>query len=172
MLVHDRYGRKNKHDRIPSKYFFYRFRADARYRSFFFDKLINMFSRHGKKKWARNLLYNMIDNDESVFFLPEYLYYILESLRPRYLNVKCRQGNRYFTAPIPATLPKTFMKALRFFKKAAMARKAEPLYARKIAGEFLDYLYWDNFNNHFYEDYVDTSNRSKHLKHFRIKKSY
>ena len=76
-----------------------------------------------------------------------------------------------YKAPIPATDTKSIMKAIRFFKKAVLRRSEETL-QEKIEYELLDYLFYWNYSNEFYNDYVGLTEKSLHMKHFRSKKKY
>jgi len=127
-------------DRAPNKYFYWHLRADPLFRSFFINKLISVFSKGGDKKRIRNIFYELFEAEED-YFSPDVLYYIINSLRPKYLNVVARRGRDIYKAPILATDTKSVMKGIRFFKKAVMARTFENTLIEKIQGEILEYLF-------------------------------
>lgn len=127
-----------------------------------------MFLPRVEKKKIRELFYKiMYDNNFSI----DIFYFIIESLRPQYINVIARRGRDIYRAPILASRTKSVMKAIKFFKKSVMARLDDSL-EEKIANEILDYLFWNGYKNAPFEEYTALSRRSKHLRHFRSKKIY
>jgi len=128
------------YDRVENKYFHWHLRADPLFRSFFINKLISVFSKGGDKKKIRNIFYELFEAEED-YFSPDLMYYIIMSLRPKYLNVIARRGRDVYRAPILASDTKSVMKAIRFFKKAVMARTFENTLIEKIQGEILEYMF-------------------------------
>lgn len=127
-----------KFDRVPFKYFYYYLRTDPLFGSYMLDKLINTFAKGGRKLVIRRLFYKILDDNQ---LSVDALYYIVETLRPTYLNVVARRGREIYRAPILASYHKSVMKAIKFFKKAVMSRSFEDSLEEKIANEILDYLF-------------------------------
>jgi ribosomal protein S7 len=128
------------YDRVPNKYFQYHLRADPLHRSFIIEKFVNAFAKHGEKKRIRALFYRLF-REEGIDASPDSLLFVVKSLMPKYLNVVARRGRIVYRAPIEASRPKSVMKAIKFFKFAALSRQTDLTIYEKIRGEFLDFMY-------------------------------
>ncbi len=171
LLVPDRTpGRIATYDRIPYKFFYLHYKCDPMFSSFLLDKIINTFTKHGdRKEKVRRLFYDIMRENG---YTPDTFYYVVETLRPRFINVIARRGREVYRAPITASRTKSIMKAIRFFKKAVMSRRYEKTFRQKIEAELREYLGWRGYKNKFFEEYVNVSKTSMHLQHFRSKRVY
>lgn len=129
-----------KHDRVPLKYFHYNHAVDPVYGSFIFNKLINAFSKNGKKRKIRKLFYDIIEENRPDLSAGAFIH-IIQSLKPAFINVKVRHGKLHSKAPIPASDVKATIKAIKFFKAAVYAHRHLDTLKEKIETEALDYLY-------------------------------
>jgi ribosomal protein S7 len=127
-------------DKAPARFYYYHLKCDPLHRSFIINKIICAFSKGGDKKRIRNVFYELFDYEKE-HLSPDAFYYIIMSLKPKYLNVLARRGREVYRAPILASSTKSTMKAIRFFKQAVMARTYEETLLGKIQGEMLDYMY-------------------------------
>jgi len=93
-------------------------------------------------------------------------------LRPGDINVAVRRGKLMLRVPIAASSVKSTMKAVRFFKLAALTRKYEKAFSDKILHELKEYFLFDGYLNKFYADYIDVSDNNRHMRHYRSKKMY
>lgn len=161
-------------DRLPEKYGYLRTRVDPVYSSFIFNKIIDAFSKHGKKKYVRNIFYDLISDEINPHckITIDTFYWVIQSLRPAQLNLKARRGRVVYTAPILASETKSIMKAIRFFKQSVLSRKEFTCLYDKVITELYDYVWWGGYVNKYYEDYVRITRASAHLRHYRKERMY
>jgi ribosomal protein S7 len=146
VLVHDRNIARAKFDKIPQKFFFYNHNLDPLYGSFILNKVINAVSSKGKKKYIRNLFYNIISENRPDLSAAV-IGFIIQSLKPSFLNVPVRRGKETYNAPIPASDLKATVKAIHFFVRGVYSHRYLDTLEEKIATEILDYLYWWGYSN-------------------------
>lgn len=126
-------------DQAPRRFFFYHLKKDPVFNSFLFEKIISSFTRHGKKEKIRKIFYRIFLTEKYGYSI-QTLYWIIDTMRPSYINVPVRKGNRYYYAPIPASPLRSTLRAIRFFKMAVMAHKHEDSLEDKILLE-LEYIF-------------------------------
>ena len=153
-------------DLSPNKFFFYKNRRDPIYASYLLEKIINVFSKHGRKSKVRKAFYNVFLDHKSDYDINA-LYSLVGALRPDYINVPVRKANRYYYAPIKSSPMRSAMRAVRFFKMAVMANKTEKSLEDKIITEFRNTYEFLGYVNSFHHDYVTMSENNKYLAHFR-----
>eukprot|EP00456_Euglypha_rotunda_P053777 TRINITY_DN4342_c0_g1_i10.p1 TRINITY_DN4342_c0_g1~~TRINITY_DN4342_c0_g1_i10.p1 ORF type:complete len:463 (+),score=-28.29 TRINITY_DN4342_c0_g1_i10:192-1391(+) len=121
-------------DTRPKEFFFYTLKKDPIYDSFLLEKIISSFSKHGKKEKIRKVFYDIFLDTKAEFSI-DTLYYVIDSLRPKYINVPVRAGPRYYYAPILASPFRSTLRAIRFFKMAVMSHKDKKSLHEKILFE-------------------------------------
>jgi len=128
--------------------------------------------KDGKKEKIRKIFYDLFAfyKDEDINL--HSLYDIIDSLRPRYLNVLVRKGMEVYRVPIKASDLKSTQKAIRFFKLAVLSRRYEERLEDKIYDEIFDSLFTFGYYNQFHKEHVETSASNLHLRHYRTKKVY
>lgn len=153
-------------DLAPKRFFFYHLKRDPVFDSFLFEKLISTFSRHGKKEKIRKVFYNVFLSHKTSYSM-DTLYYVIDSLRPQYINVPVRAGPRYYYAPIKASPFRSTLRAIRFFKMAVLSHKDKKSLEEKILFELENIFEFWGYVNPFYHDYITISENNKYLAHFR-----
>jgi len=153
-------------DLNPRKFFFYKMKKDPVYNSFLLEKIISVFSKHGRKSAVRKVFYKIFLTDKYDYNI-QTLYSVIGDLRPLYINVPVRMANRYYYAPIRASPMRSTMRAIRFFKMAVLSNKHEKNLEGKILAELENTFEFLGYVNSFYHDYVTMSENNKYLAHFR-----
>ena len=171
LVTQDRNDNRKNFIKSSTKYYYYYYRNDPLSGSYFFDKIVSVFASRFNKKMVRKTFYKLFFEINSEFSI-NMLYFVIISLKPEYINVKVRRGREHYEAPILASESKSIIKAIKFFKKAVVARRYEESFYSKLRGELYDFFCWDGYKNIYYEDYVSVSKKNMHLRHFRSVNRY
>lgn len=140
LVVPDRRNSRKIFIKSQAKFYYYYYRNDPLANSYLLNKIICVFSKGFNKILTRKAFYKLFFSSHSEFTV-DFLYAMIDALKPKYINVKARRGREHYEAPIEASSVKSTMKAIKFFKKAVLSHGEEKTLYGKLKVELEKFFF-------------------------------